>query len=240
MCMWIARCQVFEPQPNALLPLPRFVWKPNALAMPLIQTSLPPLFHGLCGFAENSRGWALYTSVQAALNASVCSMLETFEVYKKRRPRWTQRPGFEGTMAQCPPMADCGMNRDSCAHVVSKNRRLKIVTTYINSKYHEIKEYIFILSNMRIIFRWMSCGWWSYWNWGLSIAIQDWFALGIYRRYRPNWFKFESHGRQKIQTMATEFLGLVAFGAFHWKVSGTDAWHSCHISLQVLSLRRLK
>jgi hypothetical protein len=47
--------------------------------------------------------------------------------------------------------------------------------------------------------------------------------LGIYRRYRPNWFKFESHGRQKIQTMATEFLGLVAFGAFHWKVSGTDA-----------------
>lgn len=87
MCMWIARCQVFEPQPNmpnALLPLPRFVWKPNALAMPLIQTSLPPLFHGLCGFP--SWGWALYTSVQTALNASVCSMVETFEVYNERRP----------------------------------------------------------------------------------------------------------------------------------------------------------
>ena len=28
------------------------------------------------------------------------------------------------------------------AYVVSKNRRLKIVTTYINSKYHKIKEYI--------------------------------------------------------------------------------------------------
>ena len=87
MCMWIAGCQVFEPQPNALLPLPRFVWKPNALAMPLIQTSLPPLFHGLCGFAENSRGWALYTSAQTALNASVCSMVETFEVYNERRQR---------------------------------------------------------------------------------------------------------------------------------------------------------
>ena len=87
MCMWIAGCQVFEPQPNALLPLPRFVWKPNALAMPLIQTSLPPLFHGLCGFAENSRGWALYTSAQTALNASACSMVETFEVYNERRQR---------------------------------------------------------------------------------------------------------------------------------------------------------
>ena len=82
---------------------------------------------------------------------------------------------------------------------------------------------------MRNFFRWMSCGWWSYWNWGLPIASQDWFALGIYRPYRPNWFKFESHGRQQIRSMATEFLGLVAFGAFHWKVSGTDAWHSCHI-----------
>ena len=41
---------------------------------------------------------------------------------------------------------------------------------------------------------------------------------------------------QRFQTMATEFLGLVAFGAFYWKVSDIDA---CHRSRNTTTIARL-